>query len=212
MNITISQDTRSALNVLGITNFPFSAEELNIRFKSACFTVHPDHGGTDESMRRVIEAKKLLIPYAIAEVSKVNGHQKKVDYPGIQVRDQKLFQVCEKCDGFGNIETIIHAHNPMDYVMFENGKCRACNGHGRKHVSCTHCVDGKFKLRSGRIVSCRTCAGEGMFSIKCNYCQGHGIKRNAVMQKTNHVCLHCRGTGEQDVTPDNPVLTPWGLR
>jgi hypothetical protein len=50
---------QKAARDLGV-EWPCTEEQLTIAFRDATAKAHPDHGGTDEQMKRVIEAREML--------------------------------------------------------------------------------------------------------------------------------------------------------
>jgi hypothetical protein len=51
------------LVTLGITEMPAHVDGLKAAFKKAMFVAHPDHGGTNEAARNLIDAYKRLLKF-----------------------------------------------------------------------------------------------------------------------------------------------------
>lgn len=56
--VKLTPEQRAAA-LLGV-EWPCTEERLTIAFREAALKAHPDHGGSDEVMKRVIEARRLL--------------------------------------------------------------------------------------------------------------------------------------------------------
>lgn len=56
-----SDRVNPALTTLGLRELPPTMGELKRAMRNAMFTAHPDHGGTDEAARAVLDAFKALL-------------------------------------------------------------------------------------------------------------------------------------------------------
>jgi hypothetical protein len=60
-----SERVDPALVTLGLTDLPETVAELKRAMRNAMMVAHPDHGGTDDAARAVLDAfKALLVNYA----------------------------------------------------------------------------------------------------------------------------------------------------
>jgi len=110
---------------------------------------------------------------------------------------------CLDCEGKG--------YTKKEIDIYEETECTVCEGSGViKTKPCKFCKDGKFELKSGKIVDCRACKGKGSYYLKytndCPTCKGKGKKSNKTGEKKEVLdkCSECNGCGEIPIF--NPVI------
>src|SRR4030042_3472970 len=193
MRIIIGDKSRDYMNLLGITEYPFSSQVLKDCFKKKLKEVHPDksvlHDANDRT-REVIDAYKFLKNLAVDA-----GEQQKEE---ITEKERDLFDltvVCDKCHGTGKVP------NPYYYDRIPCPYCdtdwsfnffRFSRSSGFKTYKCNRCSGtGVFKgtFKSG---VCFKCDGRGFIKVECKYCHGTGMGNNTTMFST---CSECLGKG-----------------
>jgi len=205
MRITIGDKSRECMDLLGLTEYPFSSDALKTAFRTRLKIVHPDkdHGDHDKAVA-VISAYKHLknLAYDIGvDVSKVE----------IEEEDDsdifKLWETCPECHG-RRFQTIHQNRIP----------CPSCNfgpfaaflwgftAHpGRKSVRCNRCYGtGKFSKDGVEKGVCFKCNGKGRVEVTCRECGGTGwLGQNKIETKP---CYKCGGKGKIEFDPWNPVI------
>lgn len=199
MIITIGENTKKMMEVLEIKEFPFSATLLKKNFKLLLDKYHPDKNngkGDNNKTRQIIEAHNALRNLTFENIT--------IDEPKRKLKSDDLFSLwekCTECKGSGKVETQeFVGYSPCDCDWSRSSNwpsrreyCRACRG------------TGKFKLRSGRIVTCIACHGYGTRTIRiCPVC--NGSKEKAIYRDVMVDCPKCHGLGECELKPFNPVI------
>lgn len=196
--------------ILNIT-LPCSMAELKSAYRQASFNAHPDHGGTSEAMRLVLEAyNSLKNSSSITEDGVVVGVLKTVS--GIPLTDlglglgpTKNSVDCKQCQAKGYTE----------YLSQDLLTCKDCDGEGWTYsyqVDCKPCNGtGKFiQTFTKKEVTCRVCKGTGKFLRqfyhiqRCQPCDGLGRYYKLNGRKLYNECSWCAGTGQREIY--NPVL------
>lgn len=201
MLITIGDETRKAMTLLGIKDYPFSSKELRANYKQLLKQHHPDLNGNSakatKKTQKVTSAynkiKNLTIDIGMDNLSKAKERFQKSEKDMFDLWDD-----CKLCHGEGVLLTRV--------TNFST--CPNCQGEGNVILVCRDCHGtGKFKqARSGQVVTCRKCKGSGVFrKVRCNMCNGEGKVRNGLKQ-VQQPCHHCGGLGKVKVDPFNPVI------
>lgn len=184
---------------------PDTSKELKMAYKNMAKVLHPDSGGDGEKFAEMNAAYKYIYD------GMVNGS---INFSDVTVNGVPLAELglglgpttngvpCAQCGGKG-----YKSFNPTIRI-----ECHRCRGKGSVHreFKCRACDNGKFTLRSGRVVDCRKCNGTGVFkhprlTETCPNCLGTGAKYvNDVTRELHLVCSECGGTGEKEIY--NPVL------
>lgn len=198
MLITIGDKTMEMMNVLGMSDYPFTSNDLKKYFRESCFKYHSDTGGSNASnvmFNKCMEANKYLENLCNdVPVSAKKNKSFKFDM-------FDLTEPCESCNGTGTIYAEATIRCPdCDGEYFDFFMRR---GSGRKTLKCNRCDNGLFTLKSGRKVTCRTCSGTGVFKIvRCRTCSGIGL----ITKKVGKECMDCGGEGKIHLKPMNPVI------
>jgi len=205
MLIRIGGETQSAMDFLGLKQYPFSSKDISKCFRLAAKVHHPDYGGTNENMRKVLMFYKKIKHLAIDSIDK--GVEVFEELENTDIFDLFDNQKCPQCNGNKTI---------LKYYEVWKETCPKCDGKGIVELKCKYCNDGKFTLRSGRIIECRSCKGTGKFTPRCNVCHGSGFtgqynrhSMNFYTTKTREeTCPNCKGKGfiRVKVNPFNPVI------
>jgi len=222
LRISIGGQTEDAMLILGIKNYPFTPMELSTKFRSLIKIYHPD---TNKNLESEEEAKKLISAYKhlknLAIDNLVNAEQKTEAARKFD-EDEDLFTIwdtCPECNGIGKVEETLYFSreckpcpdcDPLDISHFSSwanffrigGTVKSS---GTKILKCKYCKDGKFKLRSGKLVKCRACKGTGIFKrVRCYTCTGSGIIFRKKKEFT--ACYNCSGIGKIKLNLFNPVI------
>jgi len=213
MRIIVGQATEEAMAVLGLEQYPFTTTDLKTCFRSSAKLYHKDKGGSDEKMRKVLEAYKILqhLPIDVVEVGITPIEEVEAD-----MFDMFEDKECFDCSGTGKRRIF---EDVSGYT------CLKCKGSGKARLKCKFCKSGKFTLRNGRIVDCRACTGTGIFAPVCNMCDGNGYVestdysfygirdffrhfRHREPKYREKVCSACKGKGmiRTKLNPFNPVI------
>jgi len=210
MFIRIGKATQTAMDLLGLKQYPFTSKDLNICFRVSTMANHPDKGGDHNKMIEVISAYKAIKHLAVDVIE--SGIDPMEELEAKDMFDFYEDHECERCHGTGEI----FSYSPDKEV------CSKCRGTGKVVLKCKYCDNGKFTLQSGRIIDCRACKGTGKFMPKCNLCGGTGYLKDygiyglgglfanfhffIIFEKTK--CTDCKGTGKirVKINPFNPVI------
>lgn len=201
MLIRIGETTRNAMNLLGLKDYPFTIVELTQGYRNSMLKWHPDINKSHEAhfmSQEINKAKKILENIAVTpEVF----DEKVVEKTIIDFENDifKLWEDCEECHGTGKGKGKTESFSHM-------GECSVCLGTGYRTFKCNKCDNGKFKLRSGRIVSCLKCNGSGIVQNKqkCLFCGGSGLI--PIYKEKEVACWKCNGKGKKELKPFNPVI------
>ncbi len=189
------------LQLLNIDSYPFSKTELTKAFKDSIFRYHPDRckdKDAEEKTKSIIDAYNKLKPYAGEDIVIVQN----------VIKERSLFEFtkqCKHCEGKGSV---------LQEVRVKGHNCIKCKDTGVIKVKCNKCNNGKFTLKSGRIVDCLTCKGTGIYSMRCNHRVSYyeqmmndlfGHNRDGFITK-KVTCTFCGGSGETSYEPVNPVI------
>ncbi|MEA3295545.1 MAG: hypothetical protein U9Q27_00155 [Patescibacteria group bacterium] len=208
-NITVGDKTKKSMKLLNIESFPFTESEIKSKFRKKIKSCHSDKvKGDDFLARKIIEAYSHIKHLAIGdnEIAKKGKGILKAEQENEDMFD--FFDTCKQCNGKGKIIQ----HHEADTEL-----CNVCMSHssffsvrncptGKIKESCRACKGmGKFKQRSGRIVTCYRCKGKGWIIKKCPKCKGKGLV-HVKAHTTENICLICGGTGRIKLNPFNPVI------
>lgn len=206
MLIKIGGKTESYLKVLGLS-YPFDESTLRSAFRKCLFEVHPDHSNdpkANEKTIKVNEAYSALLPLSSKSLQK-----QEIEEISFKISKNKssdifaLYDNCGYCSGSGKI--------PGNEWMSEECDCSKAGHPGEFILACNKCQNGKFTLRSGRVVDCLGCHGTGIFiRTTCKTCRGTG-RHSFFSTTTLQDCLYCSGTGQVEVKPFNPVIPKGGV-
>ncbi len=202
INISIGENSRKAMKILGIESFPFTNKELKTNFRTLAKRHHSDKGGDDEMMKKLNEAYSILEHLAVEDVTEEGMRSSSIRKRKHKEDDMFiLYDPCPECDGSG-----FRYRTRFDGLK----ECSDCGGSGKKEFEnkCRACKGtGKFTQKSGRTVNCNRCKGTGVFSthtMKCQTCNGWGQIPNEI--ETKEYCPRCEGTGEIELKVLNPVI------
>ena len=104
MLITIGNNTREAMKIMGIAEYPFTVAEIKSVYRKRMLVCHPDRGGDEEQAKKITVAYDLLRPLALSDVT----DNESVLESTIQEKKQNedifaLYKTCENCKGLGKI-------------------------------------------------------------------------------------------------------------
>lgn len=231
MLITIGNATKEAMVCLSIKEYPFSSEELSQKFRTiiktcrAAFLVEKD-AQTEKKAKEVILAykhlKNLAISFTITENDKRVAEEKFYEDEDLCT----IWDTCPKCHGEKRIHRAsttptkcdecdplskLNAMLDMD-IFLRWARDPELRSSGIKTLWCKDCKDpitgkstGKFKQRSGRVVTCYTCQGTKIFKkVKCRKCRGTG--QLYIDMSKYYDCSHCGALGKVKINPWNPVI------
>lgn len=188
---------QDSLKILNMPPTSFTKEQLTEAFRNIILQYHPDKCKDKDANKKaaiIIKAYNDLKPYA---------HEIVIQR---EVKEKKLFDFtkpCRWCKGIG-YDTI--------NVRIEGYDCIKCKDTGIYKVKCNKCNNGKFTLKSGRIVDCKSCSGTGVFQMTCNHHVSFSQQFwydyfNKEKWTTKKVaCKFCNGTGKEEYEPINPVI------
>jgi len=197
MLITIGENSKKYMKVLGIEQYPFTEAELKSRFRLLIKQFHSDINSDKKFKnhdRLIIEAYNHLKNLVISNIDKSNNI--------IEAEDSDIFTLwdqCPECKGTGKEETRYHRGGLT--------LCSKCHGLGWQILYCKCCKGtGKYKQKSDKIVNCYRCKGTGVFKkIRCNKCLGIGLlKEKSSIEIIK--CWKCEGYGKIKYEPMNPVI------
>lgn len=204
MRIKIIGATKEHMQVMGIEEYPFTAEELRDKFRELTKKHHPDvskEGGSHQKMVKINGAYSYLKALCITEDNNASVEEVLGKVDEDDLFDRIYSEHCGYCAGRG--------YNHKYRSGWVCPKCSnlfnmlAGGGNGVVALKCRDCDNGVFTLRSGRKVDCRKCSGTGYFKATCNLCYGNYRKESASSKVT---CHKCKGKGRIKVEPFNPVI------
>jgi len=201
MRITIGDKSRECMNLLGLTEYPFSSDALKTAFRTTMKIVHPDkeHGDHDKAIAVITAFKHLKnLAFDLPEEVKHSIQDEE--------EDQDIFKLWEVCpDCHGKRFYTIHSHRVA---------CPSCNFSfwgfvgsrpGVKTVRCNRC-GGMGQFVADGVVKgvCFKCNGKGRVEVTCRDCGGVGwIGQDKVETRQ---CPRCGGKGKVEFDPWNPVI------
>jgi DnaJ-class molecular chaperone len=207
------------MKLFDIEQHPFSVSLLKKRYRVKAAKFHPDKHETqpepvkkqmEEKFKEVNEAFNLLLKAAQKEVKAVTSIEFKRVYEGLRkVKEEqsyRVYEICRVCKGKGK-EVV-----SVEKTRFT--RCDGCKGKGWFTLKCNRCRNGIFRKKNGNNVKCKMCKGTGIFrqSVFCKSCHGFGYYFGRTKAGVEHVtCSKCKGKGEMDVTPFNPVIMPFTI-
>lgn len=221
MKISIGDQTKDAMKVLGIDSYPFSSEELSSKFRQLIKLHHPDRNKglhNDEAIKIINAYKHLknLVINFLVENDEIEATKKMFD------EDEDMFSIwdtCPECKGLGKIKRSFFTRefvscpdcDPLPkrnkiFSFYEIFGLTPSASSGIKTLKCKYCKGtGKFKQRNGRIVDCRACKGTGIWKkVTCRTCGGSGIISK--VEEDTIICPTCKGIGKVKINPFNPVI------
>lgn len=200
-NISISSGTQKHMSMLGIEQFPFTESVLKSAYRQKALQYHPDTNNGDEKMAKMFcmvnEAYEVLQNLAASDVTEAQTKLTRAENIKVKKDIFAVFKPCTACSGRGT--------RPVrDLVKYS--PCPKCG-----ERKCPKCTDGKFTLRSGRVVECLECKGTGVikpYYHRRHYCPVCGFGGGLVFTyETREVpCSTCNGAGEVEFVPFNPVI------
>ena len=184
---------------------PFSLIMLKKAFRVASKKLHPDTSQEDTAREfvRMKACYERLVGLAEADLitGTVSGSMRTIDGVflselGLGLGPMKNGVDCSRCEHRGYSEEKGISWDP----------CSECHGSGRSIsvMACRYCERGRFKQKSGRIVTCHVCNGSGEYRILCDTCGGRGSIFNPNGKISYRRCYECKGTGEIEIL--NPVI------
>lgn len=197
-----------AMTTLKLEKFPPSKDELKSAYRRMANQTHPDVGGSSEAFKLVQAAFDELSEFA------VDGQSSRASFT---VQGDDIFTLgkglgqlvnsisCQKCSGKGY-------ESELRYVQDKSSKipCIICRiSPTLRKVNCNRCQNGKFTLKSGRIVDCLNCSGSGFVAFTttrygCFFCGGQGFTYPLTERMMALTCYECKGAGALEIF--NPVL------
>ncbi len=199
-----SNTLKKQMEILGITEYPFTKEILVTFYRAKAFQFHPDVNdkSTEEEMKNINIAYDFLKDYTTEEYLDEDAVPKERDFDIF-----KIWEPCKSCDskGYNTIELkriescpdckTYNSHFAwMDFMMF--GDVR---GTGYHYEDCPQCKS------KGASPTCYRCNGRGVIKKVCAACNGKGIKVNKETT-IKRKCLDCNGKGKIEIKPFNPVI------
>lgn len=145
MRLLISDNTKKAMVILQLNNFPFTKEEVKDRFKESIKKAHPDVGGSDEQAKKVLSAYNILKNLCIEnikeekppeEIQLKTGFWTACDFcngSGTKLKKVKSLIVCPTCDDDGHWCRHCHKTGYIETFIGKLAKvdCPICHGKGK---------------------------------------------------------------------------------
>lgn len=204
MRITIGDKSRECMDLLGLTEYPFSSEALKTAFRTRLKIVHPDkdHGDHDQAVVVIAAYKHLKnLAFDLPEEAK---------HAIPDEEDQDIFKLWETCpDCRGRRLHTIHSNRmpcpSCNYGPFASFLWGLTSRPGTKTFRCNRCGGtGKFSKDGVEKGICFKCNGKGRVEVTCRDCGGTGWLGQ---DKTEtRPCSNCKGKGKIELDPWNPVI------
>ena len=188
MLITIGNETKKAMKVLGIKSYPFTSSEIKANYRQLLLEFHPDHNkeGSDKTKQIILSYRAIC--YLAIDISEKDKEKASI----LAEKDNEdmftFYEPCDSCDGKGyHINTYYVVCHYCRSKILNGGKCQSCRGTGRFQ-----------QRRSRRWVDCKDCGGTGV----CPVCKGNFVKETT--KKTT--CFKCKGAGKIKLDLFNPAI------
>lgn len=221
MLISIGKNTKGNMDIMGITNYPFSESDLKKSFRTLSKKYHPDKNGNQDIFIKINNAYSALKNLALPDITGRNTEDQfnKIKKAKQDVLKNKLIDDCPACMGTGFLEKKTKQYKEI--CCHDCNESNQHNGTVYKKVQCNVCAGtGDYKLKSGRYVDCKKCKGTGIFTLKfrCQKCNPKiphyffnsnvpGFIKIEIEPKTKkYTCTACSGIGIVEISVFNPVI------
>ena len=139
MKITIGEETRRLMDILGIQDFPFTEKALQAQWRVLAKEYHPDRNKNpdyEEKLKEINSAYEELRNLALPEITETQSRKVKKQYDQEKEDIFTFWEPCESCNGTGNIVVNENFHwlTPRGKPKYVVHVCRACKGLGKKKL------------------------------------------------------------------------------
>ncbi len=208
MLITISDSTNMHMKELGLTEYPFTINQLKNCYRTLAMEHHPDKNPDGlEKMKKINSAYSWLKNLALADAE--THIENAIDFQDDDIFN--LYENCTECNGKG-FKILAYPHRPLcptcdkQTVLTKGIFGFSIPKHTSKgiKIKCTKCNCGKFTLKNGEKVNCKICNGTGLKRVVCPTCNNEGFLKEEFKQR--NTCFKCEGKGKVLLKPFNPVI------
>lgn len=137
MRITIGENTKKKMKILGIKEYPFSETSLKKSYRNLIQTNHPDKGGCEEKAKAIIEAYNTLKNLAINDVTSTDKIEEEIKLKKQEEDIFAIFEKCDLCNGTGIINFCPYCNNTGIIeveIKYEKEICTKCKGTGKIEI------------------------------------------------------------------------------
>lgn len=199
MLITIGKNTSKNMAIMGLTDYPFTEQQLKTQYRDLAKKWHPDLNKEEkaaEEFRKVNEAYSFLINLSMSAPE---------NEMLVEVQDNDIFAIYETCTHCQGRGWTLTTRTDFSKSYYETIICSGCSD------KCKKCDNGVFTLRSGRKVPCKSCNGTGIFTFRRGFCFSCFNARRLGYTRYHEVeekitCGHCKGAGKTKLDLFNPVI------